>query len=225
MNRINAVRILDEPPVNEPAARKRERFNKDVFIRRYAITLVLAAAFTIYTILLSSAVKWETEKSVRQELDAEYDEKIETFKEEYKKEQQDKVQAEYWLSGEASLENQINAETDLLSRVDIWTTDDAYLTFVCNVWVRVMRADYPGSVVEVLKQDKQYDFFDETKPIDEHRREITKPLLQKLHKGIFPANLTTDFAWLEMQKDGAVCVLHSRDRYYTNGDETWRYHG
>ena len=224
----NAIRIVDEDdgPVLDRQWKherpgQRRNIDWDRLIKRYGIVVAGAALFTLYTIVLSWCVHAGAVKQVRADMEIEYNNRLE----EYKSEQARASQAEYWLSGEASLENQINTETDMLSRVDIWTTDDAYLTFVCNVWVRVLRGDYPNSVEEVLKQEKQYDFYDETKPIDEHRQEITKPLLRKLHSGVFPANLKTDYAWLEMQKDGAVCVLHSKDRYYTNGDETWRYQG
>ena len=224
----NAVRIVDED--DDPIMNRRwkhenptphRRIDWERLVKRYGIVVASAALFTLYTIVLSWCVHAGAVKQVRNDLEAEYDAKLA----EYKEEQARAVQADYWMSGEASLENQINTEADMLSRVDIWATDDAYLTFVCNVLVRVMRGDYPGSVAEVLKQVKQYDFYDETKPIDKHRREITIPLLRELHRGVFPANLTTDYAWLEMQKDGAICVLHSKDEYYTNGDTTWRYQG
>ena len=227
MNELNARNELalwarqEEQPIFRIPSRSEIERRADKFKKRYGLLLIAAAAFTLYTIILSAAVEHRTETRVRQDMAVEYASQLER----YKAEQAEAKQAEYWLSGEASLENQINTETDMLSRVDIWTTDDAYLTFVCNVWVRVLRGDYPNSVEEVLKQEKQYDFYDETKPIDEHRQEITKPLLRKLHSGVFPANLKIDYAWLEMQKDGAVCVLHSKDRYYTNGDEMWRYQG
>jgi len=221
----NAVRIPDEENKFMPS-RKTVRKDKIWLLKRnYGLLMIGAIALTAWTLLtcwvtgtIASHNAWADAK---EQYDKEYKEAVD----EYQKQQKESVQAEHWKSGDASLEAQINTEADMLSRVDVWTTDDAYLTFVCNVWVRVLRGDYPGSVEEVLKQAKQYDFFDERKPIDERRRDITRELLWKLHKNVFPMNLTMDYAWLEMQKDGAVCVLHSKDKYYVNGDTTWRYQG
>ena len=191
--------------------------------KRYGLLLIGAfalAAWTIFTCCITGTI---AHHNAWQEAKEWYDQAYEDAVEEYKSQRALADQAAYWKSGDASLEAQINTEADLLSRVDIWTTDEAFLTFVCNVWVRTLRADYPGSVVEVLQQPGQYDFFNENKPIDEHRRDIARELLWKLHKNVFPTDLTVNFAWLEMQKDGARCVLHSKDTYYVNGDETWRY--
>lgn len=225
---IHAIHIPDDEEFSVPKEKNIRRRNPDRLHdlkRKYGLLLIGAfalAAWTILTCCVTGTIAhhnaWQEANEV---LKAEYDEKVKG----YEQEQADATQAAYWKSGDASLESQINTEADLLSRVDIWKTDDAYLTFVCNVWVRVMRGDYPGSVEEVLKQAKQYDFFDENKPIDVRRRDITRKLLWDLHKNVFPANLTMDYAWLEMQKDGAVCVLHSKDKYYVNGDITWRYQG
>lgn len=220
-----AIQFDTEEPKFKPSRRAVREDKLWKLKRKYGLMLIGTFALAVWTILTCCVTgtiahhnAWEEAHEV---LSAEYDEKLEA----YKHEQSEAVQAAYWKSGDASLENQINTEADMLSRVDIWITDDAFRTFVCNVWVRVMRGDYPGSVEEVLKQAKQYDFFDENKPIDEHRRDIARELLWKLHKNVFPMNLTMDYAWLEMQKDGAVCVLHSKDKYYVNGDTTWRYQG
>lgn len=221
----NAVKIVDEDdsPIITRGRKheqpKRRFFDWDRLVRRYGIVVIAAAVFTIYTIILSASVEARTEKKVRQEMAFHYASELEK----YKAELAEAEQASYWTSGEASLAAQINREADFLSRVDIWTTDEAYQTFVCNVWVRVMRGDYPDSVEEVLQQPKQYDFFSLKKPIDERRHAITVELLKKLHNGIFPANLTLEHAWLEMKKDGAVCVLHSSDKYYTTNDVPWMY--
>ncbi len=202
-----------------PKHQSLRRFDKEAFKRKYGIFLICCALFTVWNLALIGVVHHKTEKKVRQEMDGYYASELEK----YKAELAEAEQAAYWTSGEASLDAQINREADLLSRVDIWTTDEAYETFVCNVWVRVMRGDYPNSVEEVLQQPKQYDFFSLKKPIDERRHAITVELLKKLHNGIFPANLTLEHAWLEMKKDGAVCVLHSSDKYYTTNDVPWMY--
>ena len=217
----DATRFPDEP-------RWRRRDSADrIFLlkRKYGLTLIGAFALAAWTILSCCVTGTIAHHNAWAEAKEQYDKEYADAIEEYKNARATEEQAAHWKSGEASLEAQINTEADLLSRVDIFTTDEAYLTFVCNVWIRVMRGDYPGSVEEVLKQAHQYDFFDETKPIDIHRRDITRELLWNLHKNVFPTDLTTAFAWLEIQQNGAICVLHSKDAYYTNGDETWRYRG
>lgn len=220
-----AIKMLDEEPETPefvtPSRRMRHEMRKERFIRDHIVTVIIAALMLTEGMAVWFGANWKVRRDLEKKYEDVYDAKIA----EYKSEQAYNEQATYWKSGEASLEAQINHEADLLSRVDIWTTDEAFRTFICNVWVRVKRGDYPGSVEEVLSQPKQYDFFSETKPIDAHRQTVATEMLRQLHRNVFPANLTLDHAWLEMQKDGAICVLHSQDKYYTRGDTTWKWAG
>ena len=62
--------------------------NRESFLRRYGILLILTAAFTIYTILLSSWVSWRTEKRVHAEMDAAYEQRVEQRIAEYHEQKQ-----------------------------------------------------------------------------------------------------------------------------------------
>ncbi len=220
-NAIKKIPIYADEPLPKPVQiPMRMRYDAKTLTRKYGILVIMAAAFTIYSVLLSAYVHWTTEKATWVEAKAYYDQKLE----DYKTEQSQAVQAEHFKSGEASLEAQINQEADLLSKVSIWKTDEAFLTFCCNVWVRVCHDGFPNSVKEVLEQEKQYDFYNPDAPIDTGRQAKAVALLQQLHEGRWPAHLTTEHLYLEMMNDGNICVLHT-DYEHRGNDITWRYQG
>lgn len=145
--------------------------------------------------------------------------------EEYKAEMAAEVQKEYWLSGEASLEAQINREATLICKGNgIWTTDEARYGYWCNVWIRVLNPEFPDSVEEVLTQPGQYAFWDKDAPVDEAEHAKCVELLKQLHNGVLPAHLTVKHRFLEMRDNGAVCVLHTEFNGGRN-DDPWRWRG
>ena len=146
-------------PQSEPSGPMRRAIRRDRFFRDYAVliigTLLWGLTMMAGCIITGIIVRHNTETRVREEDRQMYEQAIA----DYQAAQAESEQAKYWLSGEASLEAQINAEaTDLCRAGWIWTTDEAFLTFCCNVWMRTLSPLYPGSVAEVLRQEGQYDF-------------------------------------------------------------------
>ena len=211
-------------PQSEPSGPMRRAIRRDRFFRDYAVliigTLLWGLTMMAGCIITGIIVRHNTETRVREEDRQMYEQAIA----DYQAAQAESEQAKYWLSGEASLEAQINAEaTDLCRAGWIWTTDEAFLTFCCNVWMRTLSPLYPGSVAEVLRQEGQYDFFSETAPVDEGRHEKAVELLKKLHEGVLPSHLTVNHLYLEMRDDGAICILHTVYPGQQGLDDPWRY--
>ena len=199
------------------------RFDFHWIARKYGIGIIAVVGIVVWTLATVFITRAIVRNNTIKELDSTYKSKYDNQLAEYKAQQAEEVQRQHWLSGEASLENTINQEADDLCRGGlVWTTDEAYFGYCCNVWVRVLRPDYPNSVAEVLRQTGQYDFFNPNAPIDEGRRTKTVELLRKLHSGILPAHLTLEHQYLEMKDDGAVCVLHTTYDHRGN-DDPWRY--
>lgn len=199
------------------------RFLQNELVRKNGIAVVAVLGLIIWTLatvfITRAIVKNNTEKDLSDKYESEYNEKLEN----YKKEQQEAKQKEYWLSGEASFEAQINHEAELICKGDgIWKTDEARYAYWCNVWIRVKRPDYPNSVEEVLRQEKQYDFWDENALVDEGEQAKCVELLRKLYSGVLPAHLTLEHQYLEMRENGAVCVLHTTYDHKGN-DDPWKW--
>ena len=199
--------------------------NRESFLRRYGILLILAAGFTIYTILLSSWVSWRTEKRVHAEMNAAYEQRVEQRIADYHEQKQQEQAAEYFLSGEASREAFINQEIDAVAPVIAKLSTDAqkYTEASCML-ARVMNPSYPGSFQEVAKQAKQWMFYDGTdNSFSAHDREIAENIVRPyLESGIIPNGLTAEMVYGSWSTNDFVL----RDNYEGSGTmNTWRYAG
>lgn len=199
------------------------QFLRNETVRKHGIAVVAVMCLIFWTLLTVVITRTIVRNNTKLELDDKYRKQYEDDLEAYKKEQVEEKQKEYWLSGEASLESQIEREAELMCKGNgIWKTDEARYTYWCNVWVRVKRPDYPNSVEEVLKQEKQYDFWNEDAIVDKGEKAKCMELLRMLHSGIFPAHLTLEHQYLEMKDNGAVCVLHTTYDHRGN-DDPWKW--
>ena len=222
----------EELPRPEERGRREERraggahaMNRESFLRRYGILLILAAGFTIYSILLSSWVSWRTEKRVHAEMDAAYEQRFEQRIAEYHEQKQQKQAAEYFLSGEASREAFINQEIDAVAPVIAKLSTDAqkYTEASCML-ARVMSPSYPNNFQDVAAQPQQWMFFDgKDKTFSQHDREIAESIVRPyLETGEIPNGLTAEMVYGSWSPNDFVL----RDDYEGSGTmNTWRYTG
>lgn len=206
---LPAYHWKDEPV--QPPRHLRE-VRRDRFLRQYGILIAIAAAFTIYTILLSSLVYNRAFKAA----EVKYENQFETWKQEYTAER-------YLLTGEASRTAAINQEAIAAAHDgNVWTTKEAFQTYCWNVKVRQLRSDYPNSVQDVLVQAKQYAFHDPESAYNKQKVEWATEVFEQAYNGELPAGLTLEHQFLEMRNNGSVCVLHTNFDFYTNNDNPWR---
>ena len=223
MSKINAVRILDEPPVFEPAARKtkRHRFNKDAFIRNHMITILIVAVISLDSLIVGVGTAHSVRKETEARLAAEYEAQLE----QYKQEQALKLQAESFLSGTASLEVAINQAVDAVAPVIARLKTDTQKQTVTGVMLaRVMNAAFPNSFREVAEQPTQWPLYDGTdRTYTQHDRELAEAIIRPyMEKGIIPLDLTKDYCWGTWSENAFI----ARDRYETSVTmNTWKYHG
>lgn len=199
-----------EDPVEPPKHARCVR--RDRFLRQHGIFLALAAAFTIYTILLSSFVYNRALKSA----EAEYEEQFKTWKQEY-------VAQNFLLTGKASRDAAI--ERDAITAAHdggVWTTKEAFQTYVWNTAVREKRADYPNNITDVLQQTGQYAFHNPYGVYNDEKVEWAREVYEQAYDGKLPTGLTLEHQFLEMRNNGSVCVLHTSYDFYTNNDDPWR---
>ena len=208
---------LPPPQPSEPPIRHRI-MTKEEFERRYGLLLLLAAAFTIYSVLLCAYVAHRTEKRVQAEDAERYAAELQA----YKDQQAYDRSAEYFLSGEASREAAINKATDAVAGViSKLTTDQQKLTEAACMLARVMNPAYPGSFEEVAAQPQQWMFYDGSdKTFSQHDRDLADSIVRPyMESGIIPNGLTADMVYGAWSQNDFVL----RDSYQnTSTMHTWR---
>ena len=190
------------------------------FRRKYGILLIGAAAFTLYTILLSAGVEHRTEIRVRQEMAGEAAAAVE----QYKAEQAREAQKQYFLSGDASREAFINQEVDSAARLAARMSNDTQKGgIICNALARVMNKAYPGTMQEVIAQPNQWMFYDPETKFSTHDREIAEKILRAYYEdGIIPNGLTDEYVYGSWSESDYV-LRNTWD--FGSSTRTWRYQG
>lgn len=217
---FSAERIPEIPEIPpKPPIRHRVITAKERFARRYGILLILAAAFTIYTVILSAYVNYRAEKRVRAEVEAEYAQQLQAHKDQMAQEQA----AERFLSGDASREAFISQETDAVAAViSKLATDDQKRTEASCMLARVMNPAYPGTFQEVAEQAQQWPLYDGSdKTFSQHDREIADSIVRPyIESGIIPNGLTADMIYAAWSPSDLVL----RDSYLNSATmHTWRW--
>ena len=202
----------------EPAKRRRPVWDAESFKKRYGIFLIMAAAFALYTVILSSVVEHRTEQRVRQETAIEYASMLER----YKQEQAEQEQASYFLSGDASREAFLNQEIDAAARLAAKMGNDTQKGgIICNALARVMSRNYPGTMQEVIAQPQQWMFYSPENKFSTHDREIAEAILRAYYvDGIIPTGLTEEFVYATWSENDYV-LRNTWD--FGPSTRTWRY--
>ena len=192
---------------------------KERFIKRYGITLVLACAFTIYSIGLSAWVNHRAEKRLTAQYDAEYQQRMDDWVDEQKMEQS----RQYFLSGDASREAAINKATGAVAAViSKLETDQQKLTEACCMLARVMNPAYPNSFEEVAEQAQQWMLYDGSdKTYTQHDWDLAESIVRPyMESGIIPNGLTADMVYGSWSTNDYVL----RDSYYNTAHmHTYRF--
>lgn len=202
----------------EPVKRRRPVWDAESFKKRYGIFLIMAAAFALYTVILSGVVEHRTEERVRQEAAIEYASMLEK----YKAEQREQEQASYFLSGDASREAFLNQEIDAAARLAAKMGNDTQKGgIICNALARVMSRNYPGTMQEVIAQPQQWMFYSPENKFSTHDREIAEAILRAYYvDGIIPTGLTEEFVYATWSETDYV-LRNTWD--FGPNTRTWRY--
>jgi hypothetical protein len=229
------VRVLPaeaEPPIRiyepkrrsarpeAPRKRKPRLPSLDQIKRRYGILLIAAAAFTIYTIILSSCIEASTEKRVWTEAKAQYAAQLE----EYKAQQAYEAQAEHWLSGDASREAFINQEILAGAKLIAKEANDEIKGTKLGVAIaRMKNSFYPETIQEVAAQPNQFMFYSEDNTYTQHDWDLAESMIRPLYEqGMMPNGLTDQMVYFEWSGNTGT----ARDSYETTTSmRTWRYQG
>ena len=192
---------------------------KERFIKRYGITLIVACAFTIYSVVLSAWVNHMAEKR----LTAQYEEHYQQMMDAWIDEQRTERSRQYFLSGEASREAAINQATDAVAgAISKLTLDQQKLTEACCMLARVINPAFPDSFEAVVAEPQQWMFYDGTdKTFSQHDRELADSIVRPyMESGIIPNGLTSDMVYGAWSQNDFVL----RDSYYNTAHmHTYRF--
>lgn len=201
---------------NEPKPKKTFRIDLNHwFVRKYGIALVFAAAFTLYTVVLSCSVSARTEKRVRGEMAEYYAAELQS----YKAEQAEKEHLQMIDSAlEEFIEQEIVAGAKLISKEK---TDQVKGTKLGVAIARKLSANYPNTIQEVAAQKDQFMFYSEDNTYTKHDYELAESLIRPLYeRNIIPNGLTEDMVFFEWNGYSGT----ARDSYETKSSmSTWRY--
>lgn len=226
MNELNARNELalwarqEEQPIFRIPSRSEIERRADKFKKRYGLLLIAAAAWTLYTIILSAAVEHRTETRVRQAMAVEYASQLER----YKAEQAEAKQAEYFLSGSASREAFINQEIDAATQLIQEEPNETMRGTKLGVALaRLMSGLYGGTLQEVVSQPDQWmNYHADTKITQEVRAFAEKIVKAYYEDGVIPDGLTPDIQWLTWTPGD---YLARNNWNAAAATKTWRYHG
>ena len=192
----------------------------DRLMKRYGILVIAAAAFTLYTIILSARVESVTEKRVWAEAESHYADQLDA----YQAEQALEAQKAHWLSGDASREAFINTEIKAGAQGIAKEANDQVKGTKLGVGIaRVENPNYPGTIKEVFAQPGQFMFIDENNTYTQHDWDLAESLIRPFYEdGVLPNGLTEDMVYFEWNGTTGT----ARDSYETTtGMSTWRYQG
>lgn len=200
-----------DEPIQPPRHARYTR--SEWFLKRYGIMIALAAAFTIYTIILSAIVDARAVKRTK----GEYEDKFDSWKLEY-------ISSQNLLTGEES--KAVAMETDAIAMAHdggLFKTKEAFITYCWEAVVRSKRPNYPNSIQGVLEQTGQFAFYDPSGTFNAQKKAWAMEVLEQADKNELPPYLTLDHQFMEIRNGGEVCILHSCWDFNTISDEPWRY--
>ena len=227
MNELKARSLVPAWATAEiPAGNSAPKFRRKVmnrmsrrtekFIRDHMLTVLLIVVVCLEGMIVSAGTAHRVRKETEDRLAAEYAAQLEA----YKAEQARQIQAEYFLTGEASREAAMNQEADAIARaIGPMKTKRMKMTMCWNILARVDNSAYPGSVKEVVEQPQQWMFYTADNPIREDDREIALKQLRMWHEGRYPSGLTTAMVYAEWSENDYVL----RDTWEkTSSTNYWR---
>lgn len=205
--------------------------------RKYAITIIGAALFTIYSILLASYSSYLAQQRGTEMEESAVRSAVQTteshifdvlgisekqFKEMEKAKEEGKTAL---LTGQASWDAYVQREIDSVAAViSKLSTDQQKYTEACCMLARVRNPGYPGTFEAVAKQPGQWMFYDGTdNSFDKHDQEIAEQVVKPwLENEMYPTGLTDQMVHAAWSTNDYVL----RDDYEGSGTmSTWRWQG
>ena len=211
----NVIRMMEKML---GAAKRSEILRRSV--KKYGIGIAAALLLWSWTAGACAIARNNAIRETEERLAAEYAVQLE----QYKAEQARAVQAEHFLSGDASREAFVNQEIDAAARLAAKMSNDTQKGgIIGNALARVRNKAYPGTTREVIAQPDQWMFYDPENKFSTHDREIAEKILRAYYEdGIVPVGLTDEYVYGSWSTADYV-LRNTWD--FGSATRTWRYQG
>lgn len=199
-----------------------ERVRLDVmaFMKRRGIALILIAAFAIY----GWTVYAVTKRKVTKDVTAEVETRMRAGFAQYLRDQDYQNSAANFLTGEASFEAALDADSEYGARLIYGYLKNGGITLaqakaiICCVEARVL-SGYDSSFIEAVRHPSQWQWYSDDNPVRDEDKELVKTVLRDLRKGKFPNGFTEKFIYMEWTSGDIVL----RDKWEKNSStKYWR---
>ena len=240
----NSIRFNDwEPAAPLPGTQEKRKAGrhmngtKNPFMRKYLILIVGAAAFTLYTILLSSWVNYRAGREAQETAQSAVRSAVTTAenhifdvmgvsREQFQEMEKAKSEGKpTLLTGEESFNQYVEREVIAVAQViSKLSTEQQKYTEACCMLARVMSPSYPDSFEAVAKQPGQWMFYDGSdESYSDRDKEIAESIVRPwLVNQTYPSGLTKEMVHGNWSPNDYVL----RDSYDTTPTmHTWRYGG
>ena len=229
MTKESAIRelpIYAETELPTPQVPIRHRImSKQEFERRYGLLLLLAAAFTIYSVLLSAWVSHRTELRVRDEVAAEMRADFQGYLDQMAEDQR----ASQFLSGDASFEAAVVAFADQFDElianyaIDYGLNRDGLYTIGWTYVARCAKAssEFGKTPEEIISKPGAWEGNVIGHAVRDQDTAIAQDIAREYLSGHYPDNWTPDMTFGNREAGGGFVA---RNQFITGPNTVyWRY--
>ena len=185
-----AVRILDEPAEQEkPLFRHQMDEKKNRFIKRYAFAAGFIFALAVYSVLICCITGVVVKRNTEQEMAVKYAEELQAYK--------DAEMGKRIVTGSDSKAAAMREDAKTIAKVLYGVkgnNENDLRTLVWCVLNRVDNKDYPGTVAEVVAQDRQWMGYSDSNPVLDDLYNLALGELDIWYGGIRPC--APDFVFM-----------------------------
>lgn len=191
------------------------------FVKKYAIAAACLVGLIIWTVvacaITAAVVRKKTTESVTSELRAGF--------QQYLRDQDYQNSAANFLTGEASFEAALDADSEWGARLIYGYLTHGNITtaqakaIICCVEARA-NSGYDSSFQNAVRHEKQWQWYSDDNPVRDEDKELVKSVLRDLRQKKYPNGFTDQFIYMEWQPGDVVL----RNEYTTNSKtKYWRY--
>ena len=185
-----AVKILDEPVEQEkPLFRHRMDEKKHKFIKRYAFAIGFILALAVYSVLICVITGTVVKRNTEQEMAVKYAEELQAYK--------DAEMGKRIVTGNDSKAAAMREDAKAIAKVLYGVKGNNETDLRTLVWCVLNRVDnkgYPGTVAEVVAQDRQWMGYSDSNPVLDDLFNLALGELDIWYGGIRPCS--PDFVFM-----------------------------
>lgn len=185
-----AVKILDEPVEQEKSLfRHQMDEKKNRFVKRYAFAIGFILALAVYSVLICCITGVVVKRNTEQELAVKYAEELQAYK--------DAEMGKRIVTGSDSKAAAMREDAKAIAKVLYGVKGNNENDLRTLVWCVLNRVDnkgYPGTVAEVVAQDRQWMGYSDSNPVLDDLFNLALGELDIWYGGIRPCS--PDFVFM-----------------------------